>query len=113
MEVPPSSAHDTDDLSSGRAPDSAERELRWQLGTVIGSTSAILVLFALSFLAMSSPETTPLLVVPLAVYSVAKIVACACKLRGCEAADRTPLIKDIVEAAIMITYYVRMSHVII
>ncbi len=83
-----------------------DKELRYQLGTFIGTATALLCFFIITFFLISVPTCASILPAPLIMYNLVKLGYCVTCLCCAFGPEKTALIKDLIECVIMIGYYV-------
>ena len=88
---------------------SIEKELKWQLTTIVGTTGAFLCFFIMTFLLPSMPQTVVLLPIPLIIYNLVKSGYCTVQVYYLPDKDKTNPLKDLVEAIIMIFFEVTVK----
>jgi len=91
--------------------ESLEKELKFQLNTLIGTTCSFLFFFIITFFLMSTPEAIYYLPIPLIFYNFAKIIYCLIYFCCSSDLDKPNLIKDIFESFLMIGYYVFFKNI--
>ena len=107
MESQNAAAPSNDDQASNATnPETLDKELRYELGTLVGASGALLCFFVTTFFLSTIPASIIFLPSPLIIYNLIKTIYClACIIRS-NGLEKSLLLKDIIEAILMMGYYV-------